>query len=204
MKAKITFYTLLCMLLSMEIAYPQDDLTKEDSLRIEEMLRKSPQEVHRQKVRARQEERIEYLDSLITEDSTNYDAINQKISQLILNRELDEANKVLHQFHNRTLHTSKYDFVKATLFDFQREYEMADSLYRQISNQLSSEFELSASGHEKAEAILGMWYINKYLGHESKADSLLNVLREKYYQSINIGVDWNYFYRRFGGGVFNQ
>lgn len=188
----------------MEIAYPQDDLTKEDSLRIEEMLRKSPQEVHRQKVRARQEERIEYLDSLITEDSTNYDAINQKISQLILNRELDEANKVLHQFHNRTLHTSKYDFVKATLFDFQREYEMADSLYGQILNQFSSEFELSASGQEKAEAILGMWYINKYLGHESKADSLLNVLRKKYYQSINIGVDWNYFYRRFGGGVFNQ
>lgn len=204
MKAKVTFFTLLCMLLSMQIAYPQNNISKGDSLRIEKMLRQSPQEVHRQKVKVRQEKRIEYLDSLITEDSTNYDALNQKISQLILTHELDEANKVLNQFHARTLETPKYDFIKATLFDFLKRHKTADSLYKKVMAQLGLELEHSGSRYEEAEALLGLWYMNKYLGHEVKADSLLDILRSDHYQSINIGVNWNYFYRRFGGGVFNQ
>lgn len=184
--------------------HAQDRLSEEDSLRIEGILQERPRSLYRQKVREHQEKRIEQLDRLIAEDSTNYWAMNQKISQLIMLQELDSAKAVLNQLHRKTLNTAKYDFIKANLFEYFKEYEMANFLYDKTEFQLKSEFENSTSESQKAEAMLSLWYLNKYLGHEAKADSLLNRLRNHYDQSINVGIDYSYFYRRFGGGVFNQ
>lgn len=204
MKAISAYLALLVLMLLIGNLNAQDRLSKKDSLKIEGILQKSPQNLYQQKVREHQEKRIEYLDSLIAEDSRNYSALNQKISQLIVIQELDSAKAILFQLHHRTLQTSKYDFIKATLFEYFKEYEKANLLYETTELQLKAELENSTSGYQKAEAMLGLWYLNKYLGHEAKADSLVKILRDKYYESINVGVNWNYFYRRFGGGVFNQ
>ncbi|MDR9418218.1 hypothetical protein [Gracilimonas sp.] len=204
MKTLSAYLVLLVLMLLIGNLNAQDRLSKKDSLKIEGILQEGPQNFYLQKAKEQQEKRTEYLDSLIADDSTNYYALNQKISQLIVLRDLDNAKAVLSQFHRRTMDTSKYDFIKANLFEYFKEYEKANLLYDTVELQLKAELENSSSDYKKAEANLGLWYLNKYLGNEPKADSLMKILRDNYYQSINVGINWYYFYRRFGEGVFNQ
>ena len=206
MKAfKLSFLSVLMLIYSLPIV-AQVQISKEDSIKIEEKINRDLEELFRrsssEKRIANLKSRSDYLDSLIVQDSMNFWALNQKISLQIVTFDHDSAEMTLEKFHQRTLHTSKYDFIKATLFEHFGHYELANKLYKSEINQLNELFKKSTSGYEKSESLLGLWYVNRYLGNESKADSLISMVRSEYYRYMNVGVDWNFFNNRFGDGIF--
>ena len=204
---KLSLLSAIILISSLPVV-AQVNISKEDSIKIEEKIKRDLEELFR---RVSSEKRIafikdksNYLDSLIMQDSMNFWALNRKISLQIITFDLDSAEMTLEKFHQRTLHTRKYDFIKATLFEHFGKHQLAKELYESEINQLNEIFEKGASGYEKSEGLLGLWYVNRYLGNESKADSLISVIRSDYYRYMNVGVDWNFFNKKFGDGIFSE
>jgi|AntRauTorckE6833_2_1112554.scaffolds.fasta_scaffold11295_2 hypothetical protein len=208
MKAVVLSFLSIIILLFSQPAAAQVMIIKEDSIKIEKKIKKNLKELykrlHNEDRRSNLKAKSDNLDSLIARDSLNFWALNQKINLQIISFDYDNAEITLEKLHKRSLETEKYDFVKATLFEHFGKHEIADKLYKSEIRQLREMFNSSSSGYKKSESLLGLWYVNRYLGNEAEADSLISVIKSDYYNYINVGVNWNFFSNRFGDGIFKD
>ncbi len=145
---------------------------------------------------------IERIDSLLRLDSTNLGALDERITVNMRSGRSDLAWEDFQRLSGLAENIPELYFYRASNLEYFGLNKSASTLYDKHLEFLQHTFDTSITSKEKANALLSTWYIYQYLGYESKADSLVDVLYERYDEWISVGVGSEFFSKRFGSSVF--
>lgn len=149
-------------------------------------------------------ERLSILDSLLTLNPENLSALNERISIKLMKLQNNDAWKDFVILDSLTRKDPKFLFVKGTLLDYFGAHDSAIVLYEKHIEHLENSYTITEEKFEKADILLGKWYILMYLIEEDEASEVLETLYNEYRSYTSIGINSNYFSNRFGDGVFND
>ncbi|MCG8374684.1 MAG: hypothetical protein MI700_14165 [Balneolales bacterium] len=174
---------------------------------IKEIVRKHLLELSQKKVPSRHEylnKRIETIDSLLAQDSTNLALWNKRVNIHFMMRNREQAKDDFNRLIDLTENHPRYFFARAALHEYFEEFDIANSLYNEYVVYLESRLKTATTDEEEADYLLSLWYVFEYLGEEEKAKGLIQQLYSEYYDWIAVGINPNFFNQRFGDAVFEQ